>query len=261
VNAYRGFIVALQTLTIIPVPVKVREAFSSSLYWFPVVGLALGLFLWVIARVWINILPEQWPGGGALILLVGQIILTGGLHLDGLADWADALGSASKGKVRLFIMKDAHVGSFAVFAVTAVLLAKWVALERLLSNGLFIWLLPVMVISRSMMVALITTLPYARGGEGTAHPFFQGACPRHKFVSYGVALMICGIFGLSGLVLFLSGWIVIRFLSMSFLKGFGGVTGDLLGATNEITEGILLLVAAAAGEQLSNHAYWGPVLS
>ena len=113
--------------------------------WFPIVGLILGLIIYGLGWLWMRLLNIDWPGGGATILLIVQVILTRGLHLDGLADWADALG-VQRGKAsRLAIMKDPRVGAFGVLALIAVFMAKWVAFERLISTGSF-HLLPFIIV-------------------------------------------------------------------------------------------------------------------
>lgn len=238
----RGLVSAFRILTILPIPGKESVLLSSSLPWFPVVGLALGLVLCSIAFLWTKALPTPWSAGGALILLAAQIFLTRGLHLDGLADWADALGGdRDKG---LSIMKDSHVGAFGVLALTATLLAKWVFLERLLSREMILYVPAVMVVSRDMMVELMSTLPYARAGKGLAGGFMEGISPEKRVKAHALALCCCLPLGPACLLLFFPGWIIARLLGRSFEKRFGGITGDLLGATNEILEVSLMMVCA-----------------
>lgn len=252
----RGFITAVRTLTIIPVPGRESERFSLSLPWFPFVGLILGLILYATGLIWIKIFAMDWPGGGAIILLAAEILLTRGLHLDGLADWADAIGGNRGREARLSIMKDSHLGAFGVLAIMIVLLAKWVALERLFSSGSTICLLFVLVISRDMMVELITTLPYARSGEGMARPFVNGASPYQRAWAHTISLCFCLCFGPAGLVLFGTGWIITRLFGASCRRVFGGITGDLLGATNEMVGVILLMICAMPGKSILCYTGW-----
>jgi len=89
---FDGLGTALKTLTLFPWPRRESEDFGSSLIWFPVIGLLLGLILYGINLLW-GLLPfTPWPGAIALLLLAIDIYLTRGLHLDGLADWADSIG-------------------------------------------------------------------------------------------------------------------------------------------------------------------------
>jgi len=251
-----GLRIALRTLTLIPVPGKERGEFSSSLPWFPVVGLILGLILLFMGVIWIKISAMDWPGGGAVFLLAAEIILTRGLHLDGLADGADAIGGAQKKEDRLLVMKDSHLGTFGVLALIIVLLVKWVALKRLLGFGSIMWLLPILIISRDMMVELIASLPYARSGEGMARPFVNGALPNQRIWAHIITVCPCLYFGPAGLLLLVVGWIIARLFRILYQKWFGGITGDLLGATNEMVEAILLMICAFPGGLILYYTGW-----
>lgn len=253
----RGFITAVRTLTIIPVPGRDSEKFSFSLPWFPFVGLILGFMLYATGEIWIKIFDLDWPGGGAIILLTVEILLTRGLHLDGLADWADAIGGNTGREARLSIMKDSHLGTFGVLAIMIFLLAKWVALEKLISSGSTICLLFILIISRDMMVELMTTLPYARSGEGMARPFVNGATSYQRGWTHTISLCFCLFFGPAGLALFVMGWIITRLFGASCRRFFGGITGDLLGATNEMVEVLLLMICAMPGKSILCYTGWG----
>ena len=252
-----GFITAMRTLTIIPLPGKEGQSFSVSMVWFPMVGLILGLIIYGLGLLWVRLLSIDWPWGGAAVLLIVQVILTRGLHLDGLADWADALG-VQRGKAsRLAVMKDPRVGAFGVLALIAVFMAKWVAFERLISTGSFMWMMFIMIISRDMMVLLMTTLPYARSEEGMASPFIKDISTGHKIWPHIICLILCIFAGPAGVVLYGLGWIITGLLRASYEGGFGGITGDLLGTTNEIVEVILLWICAVPGQFMMAYTSWG----
>jgi adenosylcobinamide-GDP ribazoletransferase len=241
-----GLRTAFQTLTIIPLPGSARRDFRSSLPWFPLVGLFLGAVLYATAWFW-GRLAGSWAEGGGVLLLAGGIILTRGLHLDGLADWADSVGAPPRTESRLSIMKDSRMGAFGGIALFALLLAKWVGLTRLLEIGAPQYLVPALVLSRGMMVEWITTLPYARETEGTAGPFVKGATPRHRILSLGLTGGICLFYGMEGVVLFAVGWVLSYLFRWYFQKGFCGITGDLLGTGCELTEVILIFLAGLSG--------------
>jgi adenosylcobinamide-GDP ribazoletransferase len=255
----KGLITALRTLTIFPLPGREAQDLSRALPWFPLVGLLLGFILTALGILWSRLVSTDWPEGGAVLLLGAQILLTGGLHLDGLADWADAMGGPREKESRLTIMKDPRVGSFGVLALIMALLLKWVIYTRLIAKGHLIGLFPVLILSRAMMVELITTLPYARSGQGTAGPFVNGASPRHRWIALAIALCFCLCFGFAGLSLFFFGWGMTLVLGKSFKKGFGGITGDLLGTTNEILE-ILFLMIWALPERPIFHYIWSGLI-
>ena len=112
----KGLVTAIRTLTVLPVPGKDSDDFSAALPWFPVVGIILGAILYTISLLW-SLLPfEQWSWGCAVILSALLVWLTRGLHMDGLADWADSLGGFDRER-RLAIMKDSSLGAFGVMAI------------------------------------------------------------------------------------------------------------------------------------------------
>ncbi|MEI8191050.1 MAG: adenosylcobinamide-GDP ribazoletransferase [candidate division NC10 bacterium] len=112
----KGFITAFRTLTIIPLPGKDVEKFSSALFFFPVVGGLVGLLTafagWGVGH-WL-----RWPFGAGVAAVALSTVVTGGLHLDGLADGFDSLGGRTRER-KLEIMKDPRVGSFGVMARAA----------------------------------------------------------------------------------------------------------------------------------------------
>jgi adenosylcobinamide-GDP ribazoletransferase len=252
----KGFVTAMRTLTIISVPGPESKKFSSSLIWFPVVGLILGFVLFALGKTWTYFFSTDWPGGGAIILLATEVVLTRGLHLDGLADWADSLGGKRDRETRLAIMKDSHIGAFGVIALIMVLFGKWVALKKMLTAGSYIWLLCILIVSRDMMVSLMTTLPYARSDGGIASPFIEEITPLQRIGAHVISIVLCLFYGPAGFALYSVGWMVTRFLASSFQKDFGGFTGDLLGMTNEFVEMILLWICVLPGRLLLPYTGW-----
>jgi adenosylcobinamide-GDP ribazoletransferase len=244
----KGLITAIRTLTVIPVPGKEGDDFSSSLPWFPVVGLIVGMIIYIAALLWALIPFEKWSWGCAAVLSAMSILLTRGLHMDGLADWADSFGGFDRER-RLAIMKDSSLGAFGVMAVTLGIIFRLVALERIAASGSLIYLIIIPVISRDMLVELQTTLRYARS-DGMAGLFIKGANNRHRMISHLIALGICLFSGAAGAVLYLSAFAVTIFLKGTFRRQFNGITGDLLGASNEILEVILLIITAIPGKMI-----------
>ena len=238
----QGLITAFRTLTILPVPGRESEDFAASLPWFPVTGLTLGALLALAGGLWVRC-PGTWFEGAACLLLAASIMLTRGLHLDGLADWADAMGGRPEKEVRLNILKDSRLGAFGGLALGVVLLAKWAALARLLALGAIGSIVPVLIVSRAMMAELTSTLPYARSGPGTAGPFVRGATGRRRASALLFGFALCLFWGLSGILCFFLGWLGTRLFAHHCRTTFGGVTGDLLGSLNELLEtGLLFLL-------------------
>jgi adenosylcobinamide-GDP ribazoletransferase len=253
-----GLVTAFRTLTILPVPGKDAEKLSGALPWFPVVGAAMGLGLYALAFL-AGYLPGAvtGPALGAAVLLAAGCFLTRGLHLDGLADWADGFGGSFEREKTLSIMKDPRVGAFGVIALIVVLIAKWSAFFCLINCNMAAWVVTALIVSRAAQVELAATLPYARAEGGTAGAFVDGARGKHRLIAWGLALLLtllcCGPAAPAALLV--AGLLALA-LRAWFKKRLGGVTGDLLGAASEIIETSVLILAAAGGPLLASVTGW-----
>jgi adenosylcobinamide-GDP ribazoletransferase len=179
----------------------------------------------------------------AVLLLAAWTLLTGGLHLDGLADTADAwIGGHGDKEKSLAIMKDPHSGPIAIMIVVLVLLAKFATLKTLLTRDAWEILVWVPVIGRTAILLMLVTTPYVRPqGMGAR---YADHLPRtaSKLLLLGVVAMIVWRLKWNGITLVLllgSGLIGLRQL---LLKRLGGTTGDTLGATCELTETAALVI-------------------
>jgi len=253
----RALVTALRTLTILPV--KGREAgdVADALRWFPVVGLLLGLLLWGVARGVSALAPGGWPAGAALAVVVADVLLTRGFHLDGLADWADGFWGGWDREGTLRIMKDSRTGAFGVLAIVCALLARWVAVARLVEFGGLLWLPVAAVVARAMTVELAVWLPYARPEGGTGRAFVDGARLSHYLWSVVSAwAILCIMLGPVGPLALGLGWLLVSPYGAWCRRRLGGVTGDLLGAGTEIVETAVLIVAAALAPVLAGVTGW-----
>ena len=148
-------------------------------------------------------------------------------------------------------MKDMNLGAFGITALILVLMAKWIAFERLISSGSAIY-----IISRSMMVELITTLPSARSGEGMAGSFVEGATSGQRIICHLFGIVLSLALGPFGLALYVLAFIISRIYRRQCLKQFGGITGDLLGTANELIVICLLFICAFPGSSILNYTGW-----
>lgn len=253
----KGLSAAFKTLTVIPFPGKESADLARSLPWFPVVGFVLGGITYGIGHVLMSLPFFGWEAGAALFMVGAEIFLTRGLHLDGLADWADSIGGFRQKEKRLEIMKDMKMGAFGVLALILALMAKWVAFERCLVSGSAVWIPAIFALSRGMLVELSTTIPYARTEDGMAKPFVSGSSSSHRAISHLLCAGFCLLFGPVGVGFFVLAWLITLFWGFRCRYSFGGVTGDLLGAANEIIEISLLWICVLAGTSLASHTGWG----
>lgn len=240
----RPLLIALQFLTRFPVPkvndVDNRNAGRSLLY-YPVVGLLIGLLL--AAVYWV--LDGASDRLAAALLLFIWVLITGGLHLDGLADSADAwVGGLGDRERTLTIMKDPYCGPAAVVALVMVLIIKLTALEALVAAGDWMALVMAPVLARTGLPVLFLTTPYLRAnglGSALAEHLPRVAVAPVVVTTAVAMLLISGTQGLWLVITAITVFAVLRGLMMSRI---GGTTGDTAGAAVELTETALLIVAA-----------------
>jgi len=236
----RALLAAIGFLTRIPVPAYALSGLSSpssQLAWYPAVGLLIGGVLACIA--WL--LSSAAPLLAAALLLVAWVALTGGLHLDGLADMADAwVGGLGDRERTLAIMKDPRSGPMGVAAVVLVLLLKFAALASLAHPATALWLAP--LLGRAVLTAAFMTTPYVRsGGLGSV---LLGASRKACVISVTVALVVALCAGGAGLRAVIATLVVLGCWRWSCLHRLGGMTGDTCGALTELTEAAVLVVLA-----------------
>ncbi len=241
---------AIGFLTILPVaPRDSTGGLASARAWFPTVGLVLGGFLAaadLLLRSAYSIVAQDDstmpPFLSAVLLTVALVILTRALHLDGFMDCCDALFGGFNRKRRLEILRDPHVGAFAVAGVIGLLLLKASAILSLPQAGRMWILLLFPCLSRWAVVLAMELFPYIRS-EGIGIPFLNNT---HRWqvafalsVTIIAALVIAGPAGLAlAAVASMVAWSVGAWAS----RHLGGVTGDVYGAVIEVSEVAVLLV-------------------
>jgi len=234
----RTFPYALQFLTRLPAPPIANfdpDDLSRSALWFPVVGAIVGAI--VAASVFAGAAVNPWVG--ALAGLAAWVWVTGGLHLDGLSDVADALGAAHRSPERfLEVLKDPHVGAFGVIALVLQMTAKLVLLAAVAGQG-FIWpLILIAAWARWGSLAISLAVPPLAGGTGER---FSWHIDARGVAAEGVVL---AVLSLALAPVLLGALVVVPVIAAYWRSRLGGVTGDCLGAGTEITETILLLLIA-----------------
>lgn len=238
------FWIALQFLSSLPVSLPGMpepRQMGRSLLFYPAVGLLFGLLLWAASALLQGVAaPLQ-----AALLLALWVLLSGALHLDGLADSADAwLGGFGDRERTLQIMKDPRSGPIAVVTLVLVLLLKFCALWVLVERGVGAWLVLAPVVGRAAMLGLFLCTPYVRaGGLGSA---LAEHLPRRAagWVLLGSALACLVLGGWLALWLLLVAALVFAFLRRQMCRRLGGTTGDTAGALLELLElGVVLGLA------------------
>jgi adenosylcobinamide-GDP ribazoletransferase len=238
------FWIAVQFLSSLPVRLPgmpAPQALGRSLLFYPLVGLLFGAILWALN----GLLPGTPLLLHAALLLCVWVLLSGALHLDGLADSADAwLGGFGDRERTLTIMKDPRSGPIAVVTLVLVLLLKFAALLALIEQQHSVFLIIVPLIGRAALLGLFLTTPYVRaGGLGQA---LADHLPRvaGRWVLLGSAVACVLIAGLSGVFAVTLAVLVFVWLRQVMLRRLGGTTGDTAGAMLELLE-VAVLVGLA----------------
>jgi adenosylcobinamide-GDP ribazoletransferase len=238
------FWIALQFLSSLPIRLPGMPApqeLGRSLLFYPLVGLLFGAILWALN--WLLVGTPLLLH--AALLLTVWVLLSGALHLDGLADSADAwLGGYGDRERTLTIMKDPRSGPIAVVTLVLVLLLKFAALLALIEQQHAVALIIVPLLGRSALLGLFLTTPYVRPGglgQALADHLPRSAGKQVLALSALVCLLIAGIQGVFAVLL---GVALFVWLRQVMLRRLGGTTGDTAGALLELLE-VAVLVGLA----------------
>lgn len=235
---------ATQFLTRVPVPFKSLNParLSRASAWFPVVGLLVG---GAAALCYHLLTPHLGRMLASLATLLLMILMTGGLHEDGLADCADAFGGGWTREDRLRILKDSRIGSFGAIALIVSLGARVLLLGTIPIPAMFSYLIAAQVLARWTPLPLSAMLSSARGHEG------QGGRVAGRIswstVVFGTVLAIVPVACLLRLSILQPMIAVLAIVAISgfyYRQRLGGITGDCLGATIQISEIAVCLCGA-----------------
>jgi adenosylcobinamide-GDP ribazoletransferase len=238
-----AFCTALRFLTVIPVSWQVErdgDYFQQSIYSFPLIGILIGCGGMALATVAGQFLP---PLVTAFLLLFYLSAISGFLHLDGVADSADGLLSARPREQSLEIMKDSRTGAMGVVMLVCVMLGKFAALSSLSFELLLTAVLIMPIAGRCAILITMATRRYARPEGGIGGLFYSTRARKAASIGCVILVSIC---------LLVAGWRVAVLVSLMVLltvssfssfceKRLGGVTGDTLGATCELTEMVVAI--------------------
>ncbi|HWR43295.1 adenosylcobinamide-GDP ribazoletransferase [Sporomusa sp.] len=237
----KDFFTGLQFLTRIRVVEQTDwspDSFGRSVKYFTLIGAIIGLILAGLNYFLSQFLPSHVL---AVVIILAEIVLTGGLHCDGLMDTADGVFSGRSRERMLEIMKDSRVGANGVVAFGLLILLKYSLIIDMTPTMLTVALLVMPVAGRLAMVISIASFPYARP-DGMGKAFAQYAGRRTLIIAIIAALVIVIPMGLQASIstgiAALAGVLSARY----FANVLGGLTGDTYGAVTELTELMALLV-------------------
>jgi adenosylcobinamide-GDP ribazoletransferase len=235
---------AVQFMTRVPVrssgldPARLSRASA----WFPVVGLLVGS---VAALAYVLLVPHLTRPLAALIAVLVMVVITGGLHEDGLADCADAFGGGWTREDKLRILKDSRIGSFGAIAMFLSLAGRVLLLATMPAGAVAGYMITAQVLARCSPLPLSALLKPARELEGQGRRV--AGATSWITVGLGTAMAIA----LTALILRASAWqpilsvaIVTAASGLYYERHLGGITGDCMGATIQLSEIAVYLCGA-----------------
>jgi adenosylcobinamide-GDP ribazoletransferase len=241
----RSFVIAWHFLTAVPFirQSRVPDAaeWARSMAWFPVVGLALGSILAGVAVALSPAFPRHVVDALLVVLLV---VLTRGLHQDGLADTLDGWLGGRSPEQRLMIMRDSRIGAFGATGLILTLGLRYVGLTALPDVARLSILICLPAIGRWAMVVGAIHVPYARAEGGLGQSFVQHLTRRDVLMATLLlaAPLMFAVGTIRGLVLMMVVAGIARTVVVVARRLCGGITGDMLGLINECAElGFVLL--------------------
>ena len=220
-------------LTIIPTSNANLETIAKYMYLFPIVGIAIGLVIGGFGFGLYFIGLEPLIVG--LLVVAAIALITGIHHTDGLADFADGLMAKGTKEKKLHAMKDLSVGSAGIVSIVLYVVGMIIALSFLEGFFIFQAILVSEIMAKFSMVLMASTGQSAALGSNS--PFVQLMKDKKKLIA-AISLTIIPIViisGSTGMIIFAAGVILTLFLVGISSRSFGGITGDVLGATNELT--------------------------
>ncbi|HZP95532.1 MAG TPA: adenosylcobinamide-GDP ribazoletransferase [Candidatus Limnocylindria bacterium] len=227
-------------LTILPTPRAdmPRTAFARSVGYFPLVGAALGLVVGALDAMALRLVPASVASALDLVALAA---LSGGLHLDGLADSADGMLGARTREDRLAVMRDSRIGAFGAAAVALILLVEYAALSELRGGDRLAALVTGSALARWAMALALRLFPYARQ-EGLGLAFKDGLGTRDPVLATALAALVAFVVSGAGAPLAIAVAAVVAVgLGRGIAARLGGLTGDSYGAIGEIAFATLLV--------------------
>ena len=239
-KCFHSLVLMLQFFTRLPLPWQIpfeEGMLSRAVVWLPVVGLVIGSIN-ALAYEAGNLLAG--PMAGILVAMGANLFLTGGFHLDGLADTCDGIYSSRKRERMLEIMKDSRLGTNGACALLMVFLARYSGLN-MLPEDFIPWAVLLMPVVARACNPLLMLSNYARK-EGLGNLFIDKVSKRRVALSVFLGGLL--VFGLTGQVWLLSAYALtaaFQPLFCRYITGIlGGMTGDTLGAGDELSEMVFL---------------------
>lgn len=240
-DLFNSLRMAFGFMTVLPIPQRKEWSdldFGWSAVFYPLTGALIGLGAAAALRLFSAVFAEPVA---AFLALVVWILLSGGLHWDGLADCFDGFGCSAAPERRLEIMKDSRLGTYGALGIFCSLILKWLCIWHLPDNKFLVFFALTGATARWAMLYLLS--------KGLANPNGMAAmlkqhCPKRVLLyALPVPLLLALLYGSFGFLYLLIGLCSTFVLGLIAEKKIGGINGDVLGFSIELGEIVLLLAA------------------
>ncbi|MEG0307651.1 MAG: adenosylcobinamide-GDP ribazoletransferase [Clostridium sp.] len=244
---FNNFLLLFQFITRIPVNISLaceRENFRKATLYFPVVGAILGLIeygAFYVTSLWLPL-----PMAAIVTVLIG-IMITGGLHMDGLGDTCDGFFSFRSRERIIEIMKDSRVGSFGVIAVIIDIAIKTLGIYYIGIKSMGYMIIVIPMISR-LFTVFIALVGKSAKKEGTGNLYIGNTTGMYFTGALTLTILIGNLFfGIGAILTLLLGGLIVTVLFNAFSNSrIGGQSGDTLGANNELVELMLFILVSSS---------------
>ncbi len=243
----KGFRTALAFLTRLPGGrhPSGQEELARSVPWFPMVGIVIGA---LGSAVYVGAAELVSPTSAAVLAFIVTALATGGFHEDGLADTFDALAGGWDREQRLAILKDSRHGTFGVLSLVLITMLKVSALATLTCWDAAAALIAAHSLGRAAPVVLMAFLPAARDGLGASYAYKLSPMATIAGAATGIVVAVAA-FGVWAPAIIAASAVGVAAMGWWSMVKIGGVTGDQLGAGEQVAEAIILLGAASIALQ------------
>ncbi len=228
------FLVALSFLTVLPISVEVsdkKNALARAMMFFPLIGLGIAAVSLGAAHVLKPYFPERLIN---LLLVLFPIVISGCLHTDGLADFFDGFFQGKNKEDILAVMKDPHIGVWGVMGILFFVLLKW-ELLMIVPFKEKIFLIAI-TLSRWAQVFLSSLQPYARREGGLGESVAGQVGGVQLAIAGIITILVSLMIGIKGVIAFIVIGVFVFLMGKFCQRRIGGITGDLIGATGEMSE-------------------------
>ncbi len=235
---------ALSFLTILPVPIESANEsdVAGSMAWFPLIGLLMGIAFAVEDRALAFMLGHAVR---STIIVLSMAVLSGAIHLDGLADTADALGAGTDRARVLEVLRDSRIGAFGAIALFFALGLKVLSLASLSGKPRLAALILAPTLSRWALVAVSYKIDYLRTNGAGSSMLGRRSDRNLAIASITTVLILIAFFSRKAIIAYAIAIVATLAMRSFYLRWLGGITGDLIGACGEIVEVLAIIVIAS----------------